>query len=401
MHKLKKTQPTIAIYVDLSKAYDTISHSKLLNKLEREFNFTTDTVEFFRTYFSNRIQSTHTQQAQSTTQTITHGIPQGSTLSTTFFLLYINDIIHTVPKSKVYTYADDTTVIITAANIPDLERLAQSELTNLIGYFHTNNLVPNPTKTNYTIFGPPQEQKIQLKIQDNTLKQKQKAKLLGIIIQDNLKHNQTIINIIKKLQPTIHSFRYANKLLSTKTMVQLYYSLIYPHLIGGITIWGTDKHKTYIQPLIRVHKKIIRLIKNLPPRTHTKPLMVQLRILNIINIYILRVCVEMHPFIHPRTQINRPEHNHTYIWTSQIHHYNTRQSTSRHQYIPNTNKYSKTKKPVHTMDHLTKAYSKIWNTLPLEVRDISSLPNFKKHLKLYLLEKQTREYLHEKYSRNT
>jgi hypothetical protein len=51
-------------------------------------------------YFENQQQTTHTQHATSTTQTITHGIPQGSTLSTTFFLLYINDIIKTAPENR-------------------------------------------------------------------------------------------------------------------------------------------------------------------------------------------------------------------------------------------------------------------------------------------------------------
>ena len=149
-----KHNPTLAIYIDLSKAYDTISHKKLISKLKNEFNFTPQTLAFFTSYFQNRKQSLHTQHAQSSTQTITHGIPQGSTLSTTFFLLYINNIIRTVPNSKVYTYADDTTLIVTAATQQDLQTLAQSELHNLITYFHNNNLVPNPTKTQYTIFYP-------------------------------------------------------------------------------------------------------------------------------------------------------------------------------------------------------------------------------------------------------
>ena len=127
---IKQKQPTLAIYIDLSKAYDTVSHSKLLHKLLHNFNFTEPTVAFFASYFRNRQQSTHTQHAQSSTQTITHGIPQGSTLSTTFFLLYINDIIKTVPDSTVYTYADDTTLIISARTHQALQTLAQSELTN-------------------------------------------------------------------------------------------------------------------------------------------------------------------------------------------------------------------------------------------------------------------------------
>jgi len=92
IHKHKSQRhPLLAIYVDLSKAYDTISHAKLLHKLRHDFNFTEATTTFFSTYFQNRQQTTHTQNAQSRMQTITHGIPQGSTLSTTFFLPYIND----------------------------------------------------------------------------------------------------------------------------------------------------------------------------------------------------------------------------------------------------------------------------------------------------------------------
>ena len=149
------------------------------------------------------------------------------------------------PNSKVYTYAHDTTLIITASTLQNLQTLAQSELSNLINYFHNNNLVPNADKTNYSIFYPRNPQPIQLSIADKILEQKSKAKLLGFIIEENLKHHQTINNIIKKLQPAIYSFRYANKLLSTATMKSQYYSHVYPHLINGITIWGSsDKSKT-------------------------------------------------------------------------------------------------------------------------------------------------------------
>ena len=59
-----KRKPTIGFYIDLSKAYDTISHDKLIEKLETEFNFTTDTVKFLKSYLQNRQQETHTQHAK-------------------------------------------------------------------------------------------------------------------------------------------------------------------------------------------------------------------------------------------------------------------------------------------------------------------------------------------------
>ena len=98
----RKQQPTLAIYVDLSKAHDTVSHPKLLQKLQQEFNFAPTTTKFFSSYFKNRQQETHTQNATSKTKEITHGIPQGSTVSTTLFLLYINNIIKcTIQKYNV------------------------------------------------------------------------------------------------------------------------------------------------------------------------------------------------------------------------------------------------------------------------------------------------------------
>jgi hypothetical protein len=386
IHKCKQNKlATTAIYVDLSKTYDTVSHKKLIKKLKQDFNFTPDTIKFITSYFKNRLQTTHTEQAQSKTQTITHGIPQGSTLSTTFFLLYINDIIKTVPNSKVYTYADDTTLIISTNSISSLQTLAQSELNNLINYFHTNNLVPNPTKTNYSIFHP-QHSSLELNIGTNTLQQNKTAKLLGIYVQEDLKYSDTINHIIRKLQPTIQSFKYANKLLPTNIMKQQYYSLVYPHLIGSITIWGTDDpKKSYMQPLIKTHKKIIRLIKNQPPRTHTKPIMNELNILNLQQLYIQRTCMEMHPFIHPTDNINRPEHNHNYTKISEIHNHQTRRSTQNHLF---TFHHQSSKKAPEQSEHLTKQYARIWNSIPQNIREIKQKDSFKQELQKFLLAKQ-------------
>ena len=391
-HRLRR-HPTIAIYIDLSKAYDTVSHEKLLHKLKHNFNFSTDTVAFIASYFRNRRQTTHTQHAESSFQTITHGIPQGSTLSTTFFLIYINDILKTVPSSTVYTYADDTTLIVTAPTMEALQKLAQSELTSLINYFYTNNLVPNATKTVYSIFYPRTPSLLELKVNDITLDQEKKVKLLGIMMQNDLKHHSTVRNIIKKLQPTIQSFRYANKFLPTKQMLNLYNSQILPHLMYAVTIWGSSTlNKTYLQPLFRTQKKIVRLIKNAPPRTHTRPLFNELQILNIYNLYKLRVCVEMHPFIYPQAQLNRPDNIHNYRHIAQVHEHNTRHAAKRHLQIPNPFQYSTTRTPTHTMDTLTRDYSHIWNSMPLSIRNTQSLQNFKTQLKAHLLEVQGNEH---------
>lgn len=382
----QKTQkhPTLAIYVDLSKAYDTVSHDRLISKLKNEFNFTAETTQFFQSYLTNRQQSLHTQHATSSTRIISHGIPQGSTLSPTLFILYINNIIKTVPKSKVYTYADDTTLIISAHTLDELKSLAQSELNNLIKYFHINNLVPNSTKTNYTVFYPREHTDIQLKVNEQSIERHREARLLGLMVQDKLKHDQTIITIIRKLQPMLQKFRYANKFLSTRVMVQQYYTHVYSHLTGTITIWGSDKPNcTRIQPLIRTQKRFIRLIKNLPPREHTSPIMKELEILSIPNIYTLRMCTEAHPHMHDNAIQNLPENNHHYTRVDQIHTYPTRHSLQGYRYIPNERQ-----NPELNVSHFTKQYIRVWNKLPKTLRDIPKLETFKTELKRHLLNQQ-------------
>ena len=164
----------------------------------------------------------------------------------------------------------------------------------------------------------------------------------------------------------------------------------FPHLIGAITVWGTnDRTKTYIQPIIKAQKKILRIIKNLPPRSHTKPIMTELKILNVLNLYTLRVCLEMHPFIHPNpnTKTHRPEHDHNYIKATRIHEYPTRYAQQQHQHIPNKYMHTKTTDSPD-MENYTKINSKIWNTLPQKLKENESLERFKKELRAYLQEQQ-------------
>jgi hypothetical protein len=384
----QKRKPTLAIYIDLSKAYDTIDHPRLLHKLEHDFSFTPDTVTFFRSYFHNRVQSTHTQHAKSKPSVITHGIPQGSTLSTTFFLLYINDITR-VADSPIFTYADDATLLVTAADTHDLQARAQEQLTHIVTYFHQNNLVPNSVKTNFSIFYPTKPPPLTLTIQATPLQHNDSAPLLGITLQNNLKHHQTITNIIKKLQPTIRCFRFANRLLPTATMLELYYSQIYPHLIGNIAIWGShNPRKSYLQPLIRTQKKIVRLLVNKPPRTHTAPIMQQLKILNLTNLYTQRVSSEMRPFIHRKGQLNRPAHDHQYLWASQVHEYPTRHAQAHQYYVPNPFAHPRSNAATIACAHLHTTYARVWNTLPQGIRDEQSNRAFKIKLKAHLLETQ-------------
>lgn len=110
----------------------------------------------------------------------------------------------------------------------------------------------------------------------------------------------------------------------------------------------------------------------MPPRTHARPLMIELELLSVPDLYILRVCAEMHGYIYQRKAINRPENNHTYVSTAQMHEYPTRHSKQLHYYIPN-----RRENPKCTMQHYTRKYTEIWNAIPLETKEIQTLETFK------------------------
>ena len=105
----------------------------------------------------------------------------------------------------------------------------------------------------------------------------------------------------------------------------------------------------------------------------------------------------MHPFIHKSTDganpINscRPQHDYTYIAITDVHAHATRYSKGR-IFSPNTNKYSKTKQPIHTTAHFTELHSTVWNALPQQLKNTTSLAVFKRQLKEHLLIEQERTY---------
>ena len=104
-----KKQP-LAIYLDLSKAFDTIDHSILLNKLNY-YGIQGNSLKWFESYLTNRKQHVEFKECLSTLKVITTGVPQGSILGPLLFIIYMNDISKVTTKFHFTLYADDTSLI--------------------------------------------------------------------------------------------------------------------------------------------------------------------------------------------------------------------------------------------------------------------------------------------------
>jgi len=108
---LDKKQHVIAIFLDLSKAFDTIDHELLLLKLEK-YGFSKSALKLMKNYLSNRQSIVNFYGKFSTSETLRTGVPQGSILGPLLFIIFINDLCHLVLNSNKTIFADDTTLYL-------------------------------------------------------------------------------------------------------------------------------------------------------------------------------------------------------------------------------------------------------------------------------------------------
>ena len=106
-----------ALFLDLSKAFDTINHELLLKKMQLKFGVVGRAEEWFRTYLNGRHQRVRVQQATSSWQTPRYGVPQGSILGPLMFVLFVNDLPQAVKCSSINMYVDDTTLYTAARTL--------------------------------------------------------------------------------------------------------------------------------------------------------------------------------------------------------------------------------------------------------------------------------------------
>ena len=138
---------TCGLFLDFSKAFDTVNHNILLSKLYH-YGIRGTPFKWFENYLSNRTQFVKIGNTTSNCETITSGIPQRSTLGPLLFLLYINDLPNCSNKLSFRIFTDDTNMFYTSANLQHLESVMNEELKLVLNYCTTNKLSINLTKTN-------------------------------------------------------------------------------------------------------------------------------------------------------------------------------------------------------------------------------------------------------------
>ena len=143
---------TAGLFLDLSKAFDTIKHDILLDKMAH-YGIRGLVLEWFKNYLSNRKQFVDYNSHTSELKSISSGMPQGSILGPLGFIIYVNDIPNSVPELSLILYADDTSAFTSHKDISELNNIMNDGLKKLNGWFQSNKLSLNTKKSNVMLFG--------------------------------------------------------------------------------------------------------------------------------------------------------------------------------------------------------------------------------------------------------
>ena len=259
---------TCGIFLDFSKAFDTINHHILLEKLYKH-GIRGLPHAWFSSYITNRKQYVKIGNVESSLKTITCGVPQGSTLGPLLFLLYINDLPRSSKKLTFRIFADDTNMFYSTRDPEQLQSIINEELGKVLKFCAANMLSINFKKTNYMIITSPKK-KTNIRITVCNIEQKSQIKHINNKITKN-------IGILFKL-------RYC---VPMSTHKQLYYTLIYPYLTYGLMSWGTA-YQT------KLNKICIRCIFFANKRESPTPYYTLLEILKLENVFKLKIRTLVH-----------------------------------------------------------------------------------------------------------
>lgn len=308
---------TLGLFLDLAKAFDTISINLLLKKLEC-VGIRGVALDWFTNYLTNRKQMVTIGEYSSELLPISFGIPQGSILGPTLFSFYMNDILNThIPNSIIISYADDTVILFHDKSWEKVYQLAEEGLLIISEALDINLLTLNIKKTKYVTFyktvasRPPRQLAIKYHTcytplqpppshcNCTTIEHTPTIQYLGITLDENLSFKAHIQSLSSKARKLIFIMKKLRDCTPTKTLRTIYLGLCQSVLQYGIAIWGAAAKSTLIE-VERAQRAVIKVALRKPFRYPTDLIYKDFEVLRVRHLFILCATLSVHKSLKSR-----------------------------------------------------------------------------------------------------
>ena len=364
---MNNSQITAAVFIDLRKAFDTVNHTILLNKL-RKMGISDNLFQWCGNYLSNRKQKTLVNGIGSDYHNILCGVPQGSVLGPLFFLIYVNDIVNRIGKEHIQLYADDTVIFIEGKEECEIQDKLQFLLNIFSHWCKENKLSINADKTKFVCFGTKQRIKkcrnIKVALLNTFIQQVPSYKYLGVSLDSNLTFNLQIQMTYKKVSHKLYVLSKIRQFLNTKSAILIYKSMILPYFDYGDIIYMFSS-KNELDKLERLQERCI----NICTRTYGRDNIDNIRIIHKLPTLERRRNCHINNFMYKRN-VNIEKNDDNSIQT---------RSKSSKKFIikkPNLEAYKRS---------VVYSGASRWNSLKPETKNVDIYEAFKYHQKREML----------------
>lgn len=310
-----KGDKCLAVFLDLKKAFDTVSVPTLVLRLEK-YGIRGVPLALFTDYLQNRKQQVKIDDYVSDlVETSSFGVPQGSVLGPTLFLLYINELCNMkIPNSKIISYADDTAIIFSGKSWDDVQKAAVEGLSIVKKWLDTNLLTLNIKKSNFICFTPNKRTQpdVTYQIKLHTcesfqthartctclcLERVSTTRYLGVIIDEHLSWHPHLDMLMNRIRKITWVFKKLRDVTTKELITKIYIALAQSVLCYAIPVWGGSTKIKFLE-VERTQRRLLKVMFSLPFRHPTEELYKHGDILTVRQLYILFTVLKLHKKLH-------------------------------------------------------------------------------------------------------
>ena len=366
---------TVLILLDLSKAFDSINHQRLLKKLT-SVGASPATVKWFESYLSHRTQTLRIGSTLSDPLTISHGVPQGAILSPLLFCIYTNDLPNTPLTCEIESYVDDSKILRSFHTLESETAMLEIEedLHRVAIWCCENHLLINPEKTKFLLLGTRQlmnrlPAQPSLSFLGKTLTPVSSAKDLGLTLDSHLSYDDHISKLTSSCLFKLMQINRVRQSFDQTTLLKIMSTLVFSKMFYCSTVWSntTNKNITKLQLLQNFACKIVTGTRKYD---HVSPLLRQL------NWKPVQQCLDYRDLVLTYKCVKNLAPEYLCKKFQKCPHDRATRNRDLFQ-IPRF----KTSTGQRTFSYRA---VKLWNNLDKDVKDSKSLNSFKKALKALL-----------------